>query len=275
MVRRITHLGLIIIAVQWMPLDAAADCMAARSFIAPVTGSTLPANPVLYAFVPWDLPTPGVEVDAGGASVTAKIEHLSTNDTFKSYRITIERAVAGEITVQVLLRVEDSVSVWAEARYTLDPGWQKATQDRECRTTIVGKEQSGWTCSHNMTYNLEPSVQAIAYRLEWSTSAEDHAAGKRDSAVFPASLDGFFDPKQTGVTPTIKLGHANCLSNTFRWPAALVYVGLTALHQDGSETPAVGTPVQVPWSFGDHNYGATTDAFYEEIHGTDRQGHPR
>lgn len=252
--------------------EAGADCMAARSFISPATGSRVPADPVLFAFVPWDRPVPGVEVTAGGEEVEAKITHLSTTPTFKSYRIDVDRHQPGDIHVKVSLVVQDSEAVYTEATYTIDPAWKKTSKASEVKAKMLGKEVDAWTCSHNMTYNLEPSVQAPAYRVQWATTVEDYEAGKRQSAVFPFTLQGFFDEKLEHVFTVIKLGHANCLSDTFKWPDALVYVGLAALHEDGTETPASKTPTEVPWSFGQASYGAMTDEFYEEVHGTDEQG---
>jgi len=92
---------------------AGADCMAARSFISPATGSTVPADPVLFAFVAWDRPMPGVKVTAGGQEVKAEITHLSSNPTFGSYRIEVDRDEPGDIEVVVSLEVEGSEAVYA------------------------------------------------------------------------------------------------------------------------------------------------------------------
>ena len=253
---------------------ALADCAGASAFMVPTPGSMLPPNPTIYAFVPYDRPTPSVEVKSGGQAVAATIEQVSTNESFKSYKIRINKDTAGEIKVKTSLTVNDSESIWAEATYAIDQDWKKKTVATEVQTTMLGLEDYGWECSHNLTWNLEPSVPAMAYQVEWASSVEDFAAGKRTRAVFPINLDGFFDSKLQNTAPSVKLGHPNCLAYNFEWSAPMAYVGLTALHPDGTVTPAAKTPVEVPWRFNSAIFGPMTDEFYQEVHGTDKQGNP-
>ncbi|MBT3220874.1 MAG: hypothetical protein HN348_17460 [Proteobacteria bacterium] len=254
--------------------SARADCAGAVAFHVPAPGSALPPNPTIYAFVPYDYPTPDVVVKSGDQKIAATVEQVSTNDSFKSYRIKITKADAGTIEVLTSLTEAVSLSVWAKADYSIVPTWKKATEAKEVQTTMLGQESYGWECSHHLTWNLEPSVPAMAYEAVWASSHEDFAAGKHISAVFPMNLDGFFNPKLENMVPAIKIGHPNCLFNNFEWSSPIAYMGLVALHPDGSKTPAAKTPAEVPWRFDSAIFGPMTDEFYQEVHGTDKQGNP-
>jgi hypothetical protein len=260
-----------VIVLQTSP--ALADCMASRPFIVPVPGTALPPDPVIYAFVPEHMADPGarIESDDGEASVT--IERVSGNETFNAFRLDVKKKAPGSFEVVVSMKVGKSENVYAESSFTIDPAWKPPT-DEVVKIDELTKESEAWECSHNMTYNLHPSVQAMAYRLEWSKTQEDFASGKRESAVFPYSLGPFFQKKPEPAPAVIKLGHANCLSNTFRWPSAYVYAGLVALHPDGSETPAGEAPAEVPWGFESAIFGAMTEEFYEEVHGKTEETPP-
>ena len=242
-----------------------ADCMASRSFIVPVPGTALPPDPVIYAFVPEHMADPGAYIESDDPDASVTIKRVSGNDTFNAFELSVKKK-PGAFKVVVSMKVGKSESVYAESEYSVDAAWKKPTA-KIVKIDKLTKESSGWTCSHNLTYNLHPSVQAMAYRLEWAKSREDFDAGKRETAVFPYSLQPFFDKKPGPAPAVVKLGHANCLSDTFRWPSAFVYAGLTALHPDGSETPAEAVPAEVPWKFESAIFGATTEEFYEEVHG--------
>jgi hypothetical protein len=250
--------------------DARADCMASSPFLSPATGAKLPPDPVIYAFVPEHMADPTAKVSSG-ASIS--VEKVSSNDTFNSFRLTVKNAPSGRIKVELGIWKLGSHSYYADGEYTIDPVWKKPA-GAEVKIASLTKEIDAWTCSHNQTYNLRPSVRAAAYRLEYATSYDDFVKGKRQTAVHPVSLNGFFAPKDEPGEAIVKLGHANCLYETFRWPAALIYAGLVALHPDGSETPASEVPAEVPWSFDTYMFGAMTDAFYEEVHGHTKDGTP-
>lgn len=253
--------------------DAHADCMASSPFLSPATGAKLPPNPVLYAFVPEHMADPTARVESSPSGAEIRAEKVSSNDTFKTFKLTVTRAPTGTIKIELGIWKGGSHSYYADGEYAIDPGWKKPA-GAAVEITSLTVEMSAWTCSHNQTYNLRPSVRAVAYRLEYATSYDDFSKGKRQTAVHPTSLEGFFTPKDEPGEAIVKLGHANCLYETFRWPAALIYAGLVALHPDGSETPASKVPAEVPWSFDTYLFGAMTDAFYEEVHGHTKTGAP-
>ncbi len=259
-------LALVLLASLLQPTRSRADCMASRSFIVPVPGTALPPDPVIYAFVPEHMADPGARIESDDKGVSVTIQRVSGNDTFNAFRLDVKKKTPGAFKVVVSMKVGKSENVYAASSFTIDPAW-KPPADKVVKIDELTKESLAWECSHNMTYNLHPSVQAMAYRLEWSKTQEDFAAGKRESAVFPYSLAPFFEKEPSPAPAVVKLGHANCLSDTFRWPSAFVYAGLVALHPDGSETPAEAAPAEVPWQFESAIFGAKTDEFYEEIHG--------
>jgi len=261
------------IAVLVLIGDARADCMASSPFLSPAESAKLPPNPVIFAFVPEHMADPTARVASSPAGAQVRVEKLSANDTFKAFKLTVTEAPSGTIKIALGIWKGSDHSYYADAEYEIDPAWKKPA-GAEVAITSLTKEIDAWTCSHNQTYNLRPSVRAVAYRLEYATSYDDFAAGKRQTAVHPASLSSFFAPKEEPGEAIVKLGHANCLYETFRWPAALIYTGLVALHPDGSETPASKVPAEVPWGFGGYMFGAMTDAFYEEVHGYTKEGRP-
>lgn len=243
-----------------------ADCRAAQSFLVPPEGTSLPADAVLYAFVPGQLAEPSVRLE-GDEEASATLKRVSENETFNAYEIRLTAKKAGELEVIVSMRVDESESIYARSAYQIDPEWKRPEPAQPVTLREPIKELRAWECSHNQTWNLYPSVEAMAYRVEFAKSPEAYRAGDRELQVFPPSLGLFFDPHTQPDEAELKLGHANCLANTFRWPAVFVYVGVAALHPDGSVSAANDEPVELPWSFGEHMYGPMTDDFYEEVHG--------
>jgi hypothetical protein len=268
----------LVLALSWTSLSAtvAADCMASSAFLSPPPGAALPPSPVLYLFVPEHLPNPDVRVTSGSSVVKVKVEEVSKNDTFKVLELAVARDAAGQLKIVasgVKNKTDYGSFAHADGEYTIDPAW-KPPADKVVEIKSLTRESKGFTCSHNATYNLRPSTPAIAYRLEYAKSYDDWSAGKRKSAIHPPSLRQFFDPDSAPGEAVIKLGHAMCLYETFRWPSAYVYAGLVALHPDGSETPAEKVPAEVPWKFEGLIFGAMTPAFYKEVHGYPMPGTP-
>ncbi len=261
-----TTVSVLALASLLHPVPARADCMASRPFIVPVPGTALPPDPVIYAFVPEHMADPGARIESDDPDASVAIQRVSGNDAFNAFRLNVKKKKPGAFEVVVSMKVGKSESVYAASGFTIDPAW-KPPADKVVKIDKLTKESDSWECSHNLTYNLQPSVQAMAYRLEWARTQEDFASGKRESAVFPYSLQPFFDKKPEPAPAVVKLGHANCLSNTFEWPSAFVYAGLVALHPDGSETPPEEAPAEVPWKFESAIFGAMTEEFYEEVHG--------
>lgn len=252
--------------------DGRGDCLASRPFITPVSGTKLPPNPVLYVFTRSHDNAPQASVESADPNAGVKVELVSGNDTFEAYKLSVKQEVEGALKIVVDFKSSHETGTASIApNYVIDRAW-KRPGDKSVRIDSLTKEMRSWQCSHNQTYNLRPSVSAMAYRVEWATTPTDFAAGNRESGVFPYSLEPFFQPQGGPFEAVIKLGHANCLSNTFRWPAAIVYVGLVALHPDGSETPNNEVPAAVPWSFGHYLFGAQTDEFYKKVRGYPKPG---
>lgn len=203
-----------------------------RSSLAPGADSVLPPGPVLHLFSWRAASTPLVRIEAYGRDVAFEREVVSETRDVLSERISIPVG-RGDLTV----------FVDGEAHhYRIDPHWSRGPA-RTVNVTRAEHDVWSWTCSHTDAFYLWPSVDAPAYRVEWARTADDYRQGRRQSLVVPHDPAVFFaDPDATAL---IGLGFLSCLGETFD-PAELpVYVGVTALHPDGSEDDASPEPAVI------------------------------
>ncbi len=227
-----------------LPSAAAAECMMAGSFFSPEAGAIVPPDPVLFYFAsPWAAEgTTFTAKDAEGKPLPVAATQVTKADAHVAFRVAV-KASAGAVVVEARRGTGTPV----EARYRVGaPGGCAAEKPVEIRSAKV--ESYAWTCSHQSTKNLVVSVEAPAYRVEWSRSEADFRAGKREKVVVPHRMERFFHWGEKPWAPPgpgqVELGHVNCMGHTLRWDAPAYWVGVAALHEDGTEDPPAG-PVRV------------------------------
>jgi hypothetical protein len=79
--------------------------------------------------------------------------------------------------------------------------------------------------------------------VTFASSREDYLAGRTRSLLIPGRADGYGGVK-TG-RGRVQLGDITCFADSFEWKQEPVYLGVTALLADGSETPLPVEPVRV------------------------------
>lgn len=216
--------------------EVEASCGASPRF-APATGASLPRHAVVYFFNPAGPRGTKVRFTAkaqDGLPLALKVERVSAYDAYAVYRIDVTSRRAFIIAaLPVFPRgakpVAQSEAPISTASYRI-AGGRKPARQLASRVRVIGQTESHseWTCSWQSTRNLRLNVGAPAFRVEWAFSAKDFAERRRESRVLPSFGE---------ENDRVELGHVDCLGRTFDWDGQPAFVGLTALHEDGSETP--------------------------------------
>jgi len=231
------------------PAAAHASCLA-RSFFAPQR--VLGSNPTIYLFDPMKAGTIRLEAKTAEAALATDAVEVSRYEAYRVLRISVrtssdfvltafrdisrteaERLMGPQRAPSIKWPITETV---ASARFEVRTPTERTAV---ASVTIAGLEfeESEWTCSFQRTRNLAPSVEAPAYRLEWALSAADYRRGQRKHLVLPGA--------RAGTETSVKLGHLDCVGWTFPWEGPDVFVGLVALHADGSETLAAAEPFRI------------------------------
>ena len=220
---------------------AAADCQRPLSAVVPAGGASLPPNPVLYLFTPGSGRASDLRVsDADDRPVSFTMRRLPGPDAFQVHLVRVKAKAGTRLIVRPSRLDYDRVS-----RYLVADTWRRPSK---ARVTIdrVQTHSLPETCRGYVTRDLVVRRLAPAYRVEWAASAEDYRAGERRSLVLPFSLLelGPATKRQTRFA-LLELGDPHCLGQTFVWGRQPVFVGVAALHADGSEDPPPEQPTRV------------------------------
>ena len=210
--------------------DAHAKCAAPGPKFEPESGS-VPTAPVLRLFAStWASPgTPTVTaIDAKGKKLSPVITTESTADAFTSYRLAFPAAAKGKLQVHYV-----GANGWTrDAEYTVDPSW-KAPGFVAPKVTLY-RVQSSWTCSHQLTRNIQFPNVAPAYRLTFATTVAG-LAKSTTTLVLPADVKTMFVAYPSTVNADLALGHVNCMGSTYSWNGG-TFAKIVALFPDGSES---------------------------------------
>jgi hypothetical protein len=201
-------------------------CRGAATTIEPASGR-VPPEPTLYVF---DRSLPLITATLDGKPIEIEWKVLSGVEAFTAYQARIPGARAGTL----VLRRHDHPDVALQ----IDPGW---TGPADESNTILGFRDSvdRWSCSHEDARFLSPSVEAPAYRVRWSTGADDWKRGRVREVVVPRStvdLHAQWGSVVAKGPPRIGLGYLNCLGAVTDVPHP-VMVSVSALLPDGREIP--------------------------------------
>lgn len=239
----VTALALVLLT----PAAALAKCAMPGAFFAPEAGGTVPPNPTLFLFSSkWRGESAELAVlDGAGKALKFASTIVTSTDALIVKRLVVE-APAGEVVLELRdKRSADTAPL--RARYAVAAGKPLAT-GRPVELLGITEEASSWTCSYQSTRNLTPSVVAPAYRIEWASSEADYRAGKRETLVLPYRMRRFFHwgdkPFEFPPAAQLELGHVNCTGRTFEWKGP-IWLGVAALHEDGTEDPPAPDPVRV------------------------------
>lgn len=233
-------------ALLLAPLSVEATCMPPLGFVSPASGTRLPANPVVFVFMPWRAGGPepfAVDLSLDSGAVAHTVETVSTTAAFTTYRIAVAAAAPGTLRVSVVrpkgvLRPIEATFPIVESIATPSPA--------KPQVGSPWSEQSRWTCSYQATWNLPLAPDAPAYRVEWAGSRVSYEAGARHDVVFPRRMDSFFRWDETKAEPSppqVELGHVDCMATTVKWPGKRIWVGVWALLADGSEIELTDQPI--------------------------------
>lgn len=241
-------IGALVAAAVLPPLPARAKCATP----APVLSATgaVPPDPVLYLFWPsrgGKEPPPLKARDGQGHAVPVEQTALEKTEAFFVYRIRLTAPKAGSLTLEV---PGDRSAGERSERWALrvQPGW-KPPPPTPAFPLEVQTARFRWTCSHQLSQNLQLPVQAAAFRVTIADSLADYQAGKTRALVLPYHMAAFFGHDTPGggkrTSGEIQLGHTDCIGNTFVWPAHPIFVGVTALLTNGTEAAVVTAPLQI------------------------------
>ena len=237
--------GLVVLSATFTAAPPAhARCMMPQTFLAPAAGTTLPENPSLFLFVPNFYAEPVVSAWTVDGDRPLAMTEISKGPAHTSYRIDVRVEAGKALTV----RVQDPKweTQFIESEFTMIESIPSSKAPITVRD--IATEISHWTCSFQQTHNLRLSHAAPAFRVEWSTTKSDYASGKRETVVVPSHMMSFFDQGRSAptVAPTVELGHTNCFGHTLQWTGTdPVYVGITALHADGTEQVVTKAPLSL------------------------------
>jgi hypothetical protein len=245
--------GLVVAALLGLalaPAPARGKCAMPAAVIVPPDGAALPPKPVLYAFVPGGFgkrpadALPLTIVDGAGAKVSFRVTRLGEAPAFAAYRIEVDARAGSRITVKLTQQMYREVTI--ARTYAVAGDWKRPARGATAVTKVT-HESHRWTCSHQLSQNLTPGRFAPAYRVEWAETEKAWRDGKRERLFLPYSKAEFWNWRNEKVPQAalLELGHLDCMGSTFEWKGKPIYVGVAALHPDGSEDPPAAEPVKV------------------------------
>ena len=229
-----------VILVAATASSARADCANPRVVFAPADGARVPPAPVLHVLVPGGDRAPRIVVLADGLPIEAQIEVASrgTGADVTALRVRPSAAARGRLTVAV-----EGLSS-GSASYVIDPAW-RASRRAAVELSGVSRKRDRWSCSHTDAFLLEVDSAAVAYQVEWASSADAWDTGAQSVQVLPRHSDDFWGVKPQRGATTIGLGYLSCLGETIpeRALGGPLYVRVTGLLADGTTTARWAAPV--------------------------------
>lgn len=241
-----TTCGLLLAVVWLAPIHAASAYCGLDERFAPATESVLPPRPVVYFFDQSGTPEAELRFRAKtrfGAPVRLNVERVSRDRPYSVYRIAVASDRGFFIEVRQLIhrgkRLVESSEPFATAKYGVEIDRARLGR-RASVVRVEGQSKVRFlygSCSWQSTRNLRLNMSPAAVRIEWASSAEEYAKGHRASRILPMS-------EKRG--DTVELGYVKCVGQTFDWGGQTAFVGVTALHEDGTETPPESVAVVEP-----------------------------
>jgi hypothetical protein len=229
---------------------AQAKCAYPRAFVLPESGTALPPDATIYAFGPYGL-KPDVSGTADKASLTFAVTELSATEAFTAYQVRFTASHGQDVQLTISWSDDDSPQRGqlhkSVLTYRIDAAWTPPPGESVAVASIE-REAHSWTCSYQQTQNLTLSQPAPAYRIHWAATRHDYEAGRRRSLVFPRQMESFFwwpGAEALPSTGRVELGHVNCTGTTFAWDSSSIWLGATALYEDGTETAVPAQPIRV------------------------------
>lgn len=228
------------------PSAAQAKCAAPRPIFSPPPGTALPPKATLWFFVPRSLHDPKLSVkDEQGRALIFSATPLPEQSppAFLVIEVRVDARAQAERDAAKRIIIEHAVP-WQEKRARVEYALGAPEPPRASGVEIVGQGETHhrWTCSHQSTIDLALSVDAPAYRVEWAETAEDWANGRHRSVILPPDLARFFG--QAGGS-RLQLGYVNCMGATLEWKTPQIWVGVSALMSDGTQTPLARAPARL------------------------------
>jgi hypothetical protein len=223
-----------------------AKCAGPHAVLSPRPGSALPLDPVLYFFWPKrDKDQPQVKArGAAGDHVPVEQTKVAETESYTAYRVRVKTSKPGALTLELPKRdFYYGPSSW---RYELRADWQRPAQSEGAPT--VRSESFRWTCSYQLSQNLQLPGHAVAYRLLISDATDPAKAGVKQALYVPPRMRQFFERDErpaSGDSDQIELGYINCFGNTFTWQGKPILVDIYALFADGSEQRLGSAPMRV------------------------------
>ncbi len=231
-----------------LPSTARGECDLLEALVLPSedTGD-LPTRPSLFVFVPRVGPRlgpkrPELRVEDARGLVTVRWQAVrSAHDGMKVYRAVLGTPEPGELRVSI---PRPNYS-FHERVHQVE---ERPSSDPKVSATILAQDSHDTLCPSELTRRLVMSVEAPAYRVVFARSRKDWLAGRTRSIVVPGQPERQYSPQTKSYQLTGRhvavLGSPSCFGVTFPWRQE-VYLGLSALRTDGTETPLPREPTRV------------------------------
>jgi hypothetical protein len=166
----------------------------------------------------------------------------SDHDGMKVYRAALGTPEPGELRIAIPLpntSLEERIHQVEAALPSRAP---------KVPALILAQDSQDSLCPSELTRRLVMSDEAPAYRVVFAYSREDWLAGRTRSIVVPGQPETQYSPGTKSYSLTGRhvavLGRPSCFGVTFPWWEEL-YLGLSALRADGTETPLPQEPTRV------------------------------
>ncbi|MGV3625964.1 MAG: hypothetical protein ACO1OB_34460 [Archangium sp.] len=213
----------LVLVVALFAVSAHAMCAPAEAFVLPWDGATIPEDGVFYLFDPKNPELHDVKIETVDGEPVPFTQKRIQADQFDSvFELRITAKASSKISVRGFHRQPVTVVAKSAApkKLELTPGTEK---------------NYSWTCSHETTRVLIPSIDAPAFRVKWD-----------DKTFILAGRDGSFS-RLDEVVPelALRLGHANCHGNNVVWAKKTKFT-ITALMADGTEVTAAPMTLEPP-----------------------------
>ncbi|WP_375767638.1 hypothetical protein NR798_39085 [Archangium gephyra] len=233
---RLIALPLVALALLMLPTEAQGSC-GFPSAGALLTSDVHPMRARVYLFVIKGRRRPVYEAkDSQGRLIPITWRTMSESLNFDVYRLEFRPMLPGVVVLSSPEEPGRTTGIVVSER------WKPEAPDVPVR--ILEQDFSYVDgCPYEHTRDLFVSLVAPLYRVTFASSREDYLAGRTRSLLIPGRADSR-DGVKTG-RGLVQLGDIACFSDSFDWKKEPVFLGVTALLADGSETPLPAEPVRV------------------------------